>query len=476
MCHKVCFASLVFLAVSQCAFAQPGDRREQQSLELRSQIDRLEQKLRELEDTDKEKRGITQIGNSTLRTSDDARLVVRMYDLSELFTVAPPYAARQQSDLTETEKNLFPQVTVQTTTPSAMGGGFGGGFGGAFSVPDRPKSVANPRPTHLAQVEARSSVNNLVSAIQSTISPSSWDSVGGPMSITQFGNALLVSADANTHSQIEKLLDLFNKRWGTLKTVTVQAWWVPLGDDQLAELLSPNQNAPAAAKPPFGVVDEVAFKKLLSAQREANGSTGYRAAITCYNGQTVNTVAGGESLAVTGLGAVPAAASANAAAKIGYSPVVSLIQEGAALQVTPIVTTSGKYVVLDIHSRVARRQATDQRPRAEGRAEAAKTADGPALAGDVVAALDRPQLVAQRLSTTLRVPIDRTMLVGGMTMSNNPAAAEPALYLFVKLVVQELRERAQDEPASEVKPDADEQNGTASDGTSAAQSNFGGRR
>jgi len=43
-----------------------------------------------------------------------------------------------------------------------------------------------------------------------------------------------------------------------------------------------------------------------------------------------------------------------------------VIHEGAALQVTPIVTTSGKYVVFDIHSRVNRRKRDDS-GRASGR-------------------------------------------------------------------------------------------------------------
>jgi hypothetical protein len=225
--------------ISQVVHAQPGDTKQSQADALRRQLEQLEHKLKSLEETDNQKRGITQIGNSTLRAADETRLVVRMYDLSELFTVAPSYEARQISDLSATEKNLFPQVTAQGMAPGAMGGGFGGGgLGGAFSVPDRPRTVASDRPTHLAQVEARTSINSLVSAIQSVISPTNWDNVGGPMSISQLGNALIVSADANTHSQIEKLLDLFRQRWGTLKTVSVRAWWLPLTEDQLNSLLT----------------------------------------------------------------------------------------------------------------------------------------------------------------------------------------------------------------------------------------------
>ena len=238
MSAKICLLVVCLAIVSQVVHAQPGDTRQQQADALRRQVEQLEQKLRSLEETDNQKRGISQIGNTTIRVGDETRLVVRMYDLSELFTVAPAYEARQISDLSTSEKNLFPQVPGQSTAIGGMGGFGGGGFGGAFSVPDRPRTVATDRPTHLAQVEARTSISSLVSAIQSVISPTNWDSVGGTMSISQLGNALIVSADANTHSQIEKLLDLFRQRWGTLKTVSVRAWWVPLTDDQLNELLT----------------------------------------------------------------------------------------------------------------------------------------------------------------------------------------------------------------------------------------------
>jgi hypothetical protein len=446
---KSCWLAVCLVIVSQVARAQPGNTKEPQADALRRQLEQLEQKLKSLEETDNQKRGITQIGNSTLRAADETRLVVRMYDLSELFTVAPSYEARQVSDLSTTEKNLFPQVTAQGMAPGAMGGFGGGGFGGAFSVPDRPQSVATDRPAHLAQVEARTSITTLVSAIQSVISPTNWDSVGGPMSISQLGNALIVSADANTHSQIEKLLDLFRKRWGTLKTVSVRAWWLPLTEDQLNELLA---NAVDGEKSAFGVIDEAAFRKLIAAQSQADAPIGYRATVTCYNGQTVSTVAGDQSVAVTDIKPVTTKPDPNVTRPIAYSPVISVIHEGAALQVTPIVTTSGKYVVLDIHSRANRRMRDDPRPQAAVRADAAKAADDSPMPADVVGAIDRPRLAVQRLSTTLRVPIDRTMLIGGMTMSDKHTAKDSTLYLFVKLIVQELRDGESDVSSAVAKP------------------------
>jgi hypothetical protein len=60
--------------------------------------------------------------------------------------------------------------------------------------------------------------------------------------------------------------------------------------------------------------------------------------------------------------------------------------------------------------------------------------------------------MVHRFSTTLRVPVDRTMLVGGMTYQSVPKPGEPNLYLFVRTSVQELRD---DVPTTGLKPGAE---------------------
>ena len=62
---------------------------------------------------------------------------------------------------------------------------------------------------------------------------------------------------------------------------------------------------------------------------------------------------------------------------------------------------------------------------------------GPAA---VAAAIDRPTLAIQQLATTLRVPADEVMLIGGMTAEQPPDVERPNLFLFVKVTVQELRD------------------------------------
>ncbi|MCH7687833.1 MAG: hypothetical protein IH899_14310 [Planctomycetes bacterium] len=98
-------------------------------------------------------------------------------------------------------------------------------------------------------------------------------------------------------------------------------------------------------------------------------------------------------------------------------------------------------MTLDIHSRVA---LLDEPVRVKE-----ITAKGAPL--DAAASVDRPVLRVQRISTTTRVPVNRVMLVGGMTFDDSLDADAANLYLYVKVSVQELRDDIERTPPNEAK-------------------------
>jgi hypothetical protein len=130
--------------------------------------------------------------------------------------------------------------------------------------------------------------------------------------------------------------------------------------------------------------------------------------------------------------------------RIGYKPVVSLIQEGVAFQVTPISNVSGRTVLLDVHSRVLMPEARQVELK-----EKLERANAELSPKEIAEVIDERRFKVSRLSTTLRVPVNRPMLVGGMSM---PGTGNENLYLFVKVSVQELR-NDQEEEAVEATPD-----------------------
>jgi hypothetical protein len=426
--------------------------RAQQASELRVQLDALQRQLEALSQQEAQATSnkVTEIGSAAARQREveQPRMVVRIYDLSDLFAIAPPYAAREPGDLEETPRAIFPEVTQARSGTSGGGmGGMGGMGGGFFAVPTVSKRFKDKSRDTLAQgagegsseIDAsRTTIDDLIDTITTSISPEDWVDVGGPASIKALGASLVISAPAEMHEQIAALLDLFRTRWGSLRTVSIQAHWLWLTEAQLTDAVADPQPIAKGQPAAFGALSDAGWKRLREmAQGQEQKRPGYHAVLTCYNGQTVNVQAGRQRLLVSGMTPVVGGQESAAA----YSPSVRAIHEGAALQITPVVTRTAKYVVADVHSRVNLPAATDKPQAAAG-----ETVKPASTVEQVVAAIDRDPVESQRISTTLRIPVGRPTLVGGMTF-HTKAAEEPNLYLFVTAIVQELR----DEEGAEVK-------------------------
>jgi hypothetical protein len=445
------------LAASACFFFAPIVRADDPKIEsLRRQIESLQRQLESVQDEKRDTK-VTRIGTPRLR--HEAALVLRIYDLSDLFTIAPSYHAEFPREFGQQARLVFPVAGDGERLSAGAGlggrgigamggggmggGGFGGGMGGAaFQVSDQARS---------AVPEVKITLHDLIGAIKEVVQPDAWKDNDGQASITALGNALLVSADEEIHSQVRDLLNLFRQRWGTLRTVSVQAWWLWLDDAQLHLLLADGGAASGEPKA-FGLVSQSAWNKLtqeLHAAPHEPRRLGYRATVTCYNGQIVHVMSDGQRLAVTDVRPVVVPSDGGTrGASVALQPEMSVINEGAVLQVRPIANISGKTVVLDVHSRVNVRHDAES---ADARQEkgASGTTKDPQI---VVPVVDRNlQLLTNRLSTTLRVPVDRLMLVGGMTFEEQPVPGERSLYLFVRCSVQELR-NDQDEPRNAVLP------------------------
>jgi len=274
-------------------------------------------------------------------------LVVRVYDLSDLFAIAPAYPAIYQSDFSPAAAARFPIVSSQSEGAGfgggGLGGGLGGGGGGFFNVQDSLGDELVGGRGNLGA--ARVSLNELIDVIIDTIRPNDWQKHGGKATISRLGNSLLISATSETHEQIDNLLKLFRERWGTLRTISVRAYWLWLSDQQLdAALVNDGSETPIA----YGVVSDPKWVDLQEQLATDKQNSGYRAAITFYNGQTVHAMSGGQRLLVTGVS--PSLGEGKA---IGYTPETAVIQTGAALQITGMATRRAEFVVLDLHSRVS---------------------------------------------------------------------------------------------------------------------------
>ena len=420
----------VLFVIPQQLIAQPGPDLDQ----LRQQLQLIQAQIDAATAAPAPRTNVTQIGGPRVR-SRAGGAVVRIYDLGDLFAVAPPYAAATEGDLSEMHRTFF---EIQGRSYSG-GGGVGGGF---FNI--GPAGLQQPGMTeHVANQagsdgQVRTSQDQLIKTIKQTIAPDVWDEAGGESTIAKLGNAFIISTDEETHSQIDSLMNLFRERWGTLRTISVRAWWVWLAPNEIAPVLD-SEGEPVIddGAPAFGIVPDDAWTDILeiwSSEDEAR-PRGYQATLTCYNGQTVHTISGDQGLAVTDIRPVLTRDENNEkVGRVAYRPKLSVVHEGLAFQITPMSNVSGKTLLLDLHSRI-----TTPLHQAEMLQEKVERIGDEPSPEQIVKVIDDRRLNIHRLSTTVRVPVNRPMLVGGMSSGGHQSDSSHNLYLFVKASIQELR-------------------------------------
>src|SRR5262245_43786963 len=119
------FAATLSLIITVQARAQT---RHAQVDEIRQQIDALQRKLSNLESAqDSPAQKVTQLGASR-HLRGEPTMVVRVYDLSDLFSIAPAYAAAIGNDLGLPSRVMFPEA-VMTVAGGSTGAGMSGGMG-----------------------------------------------------------------------------------------------------------------------------------------------------------------------------------------------------------------------------------------------------------------------------------------------------------------------------------------------------------
>lgn len=321
--------------------------------------------------------------------------------------------------------------------PSGGRGGFGGGGGGgmggggAFSIPDPGvgASLHQETPFRFSQYgrgkaapEGPSmaiTIDALVRTITNCIAPDTWSANGmGQAEVSILGDMLVVSQKPEVHRQISQFLEMVRRDAGKKRTVTVDARWLLLNSDELDQLLMKSE------KPGPPIVNPEALAAL------SRRPTSLRAITNCFSGQLVHVVSGTEKSIVSSwipvVGSVDWSRSENAVAtterppirfvsdaypvrgsSVGYQPVLTNVNLGVVLEIRPIVVQGEKAAIVDLASTLTFRGEEPSSPARAG--------------GGVAPPVDTVLLETARLATTLRVPLSKPVLVGGLSYS--PAAA-----------------------------------------------------
>jgi type II secretory pathway component GspD/PulD (secretin) len=168
------------------------------------------------------------------------------------------------------------------------------------------------------------------------------------------------------------------------------------------------------------VVDMEALNALQSSGR-------FHAEITCMRGQQVSVSSGRSRTVIYDQEAVVAQ---NA---VAMNPRVRQVNVGAMLEVTPTILHQSDIAYVEVRSKVA--QWSDTTPVMQANSATTTRPGDRAMTGVADSAvIDRLNLGSQELRTTVQIPVNQSILVGGMTLE--PAADQPKgaqLYLILRV-------------------------------------------
>ena len=356
-------------------------------------------------------------------------LVTKTYDVADLLVSARSHAYQGGGLPTTPQEYRWPEQMPLMQGSGGLSNGGGLASSGAESDAMAFACGGMGGPWHPSSYAA---ADELVDLIQTVIDPDSWDEVGGAGNCTLYDQVLAISQTVAIHLEIEAFLDALRAQRQAVPTVVVDARWLVLDSDLLDRLLGDRK--PRDADAAQVAVDPEALDLL------TRTVPSYRARINCVSGRKAYLAAGDRRTVVHG--AIPVVGSG-----VGYQPVIRIPNVGLVLEIRPTVDRGMKTALVDIDSTVTRWRKPDRALRVGTRfspSEMEYSYDGakerveePGGEGSVD--VDRVNLPTQQFAASVRVPLGKPILVGGLTLSpttdaNGGQAGEERkqLYLVVR--------------------------------------------
>ena len=486
------FTLLIFtvsFGLNATAFGKPQD--EKQLAKLQQQIDQLQAQLKSA--TGKQKKSETKqesnervrdLGQQIIRRAprdryeQDVPLQIRLYDLSDLFAVSPNYPAINLNEF-QAANQFFPAAPAGMRGMTAGGGqggfgggggqsGGGGGFGaggvggggGVFSIPATQFAAGLQEGGNLNMQAAQVTLKQLVNTMRATVKPEMWGDDSTSARIEFLGNTLLITASEEMHTQINDLLNLFREHWGKRRTVSVQTWWIRADSGVTSDLVDSETSKKVGA----GVVAENRWKEFFNKAKEEK-KIAYASTLTGHNNQTLHAISGKQISLTVGAepfetndiqwhvkdfddleSVIPELAQNDDYGPenfgflgqqkriVGFRPVKSFFHNGAVLQITPLATRGGNYVILDMQAKLNEL----------ARGDRGETISVEKEGGETSIQLDDIDYLSCQFSSTLRCPKNQVVLAGSMTSNPSAENETPEILIFVRVSVHTIEEDESD--------------------------------
>jgi hypothetical protein len=284
-------------------------------------------------------------------------------------------------------------------------------------APDYPLGEAPfaraPAPQAPRPAETRASlVDQWIALIMDTVASDTWRDRGGQIgSIRAIQNVLVVTQTRANHQELGALLAEF-RDGGPMTMISVRAYWIKLEPQEVAAIFAARGQQTNASGSTMPLVPDALLDK---SHLYFMGQT------TCFNAQTVMITSLRNK---TYISDVTPIVSANA---VAFDPTIGVAQHGVTLQVMPRLMPGGDAAVLDLHSNVQENTpAPDVKPTI--------STTRPIFEPQPGLSIQRVDGVSQQLNTTVRVPLNKRVLIGGMTLEAGDETANPRqLYLAVEV-------------------------------------------
>jgi len=353
--------------------------------------------------------------------TDGEKVVTRVYDVRDLTMGLKQYPFRGTMLPARQTQNGIPPVEMVIERGRAP-----------TTAPSSPAAAGDPR-----EPSAQEREDELVRLLTETVAPESWRDAGGTFGSIRLlaPGRMVVTQTVENHTLLVQLLDQFRET--RARMVRVRAHWLVLPQDEADKLFAPAGGAGRQPETALVSLDPGALRSL------PKDAVQFQAQTLGYNTQTVHVVSGPARTVVSDVDVQVGTGVA------GFDPVVELVRSGLVLEVTPLITSDNRAVVLDLYSAfveppkdgkplpIRALAAASPPPPAGARAQTGPADVEPAttLADGVI---DRLGTTIQELRTTVQVPLNRPVLIGGMTLAPSVSGQpSPTMYLVVEVVASE---------------------------------------
>lgn len=251
-----------------------------------------------------------------------------------------------------------------------------GGMGGMMRVPESSSKFSNG--------EWQPTPEKLIEAIESTVD-AEWASQGGKETLCWLGSSLLVTAYPETHAMVKQLLDLLQPRWNARVTLETRIHWLWLNfgeEENLARLMVSSETSPVRS------IETASLSKfILALPQEESRPTAMHTRLQSHNGQLVSWVSGEQRRSVVGWNRE----------KGKLIPTAAVAHRGVACEIVAMLAHASDHATVVFNSRIVKTCDVDE--------TTVSTAEIPKPSTDPVR--------GQTVSSTVRVPIGRSTVVGG---------------------------------------------------------------